>query len=97
MTQNMAVQLVEDYGLPTPPRSLCWMCPNRSDDMWIWMRDNVPEDFEKACNHEKELHEQWDWLWLTKYGVPLADAPLQSSGGRDAQMDIVQYCCSRKG
>ncbi|WP_140918442.1 hypothetical protein [Limnobaculum xujianqingii] len=78
ITQPQSVKLVEDYGLPTPPRSLCWMCPNRSDDMWLWMRDNVPEDFERACLHEREIQKNWPHLWLTKYGVPLATAPISN-------------------
>lgn len=80
ITQEESVQIVEDYGLPTPPRSLCWMCPNRSDEMWSWMRDNVPEDFQKAIEHEKEIQEQWPHLWLTKYGIPLAEAPISEKG-----------------
>jgi len=94
MTKQMAIQCVEDYGFPTPPASLCWMCPNRDDDLWIYMRDHVPDDFKKACLHEKEIQEEWPWLWLTKYGVPLAEAPLTPSGGKNSQMDLVQFCDS---
>jgi hypothetical protein len=71
ITQEECVSIVESLGLPTPPRSLCWMCPNRSNEMWHWMRENVPEDFEKACSHEKEIQQSWSHLWLTKYGQPL--------------------------
>jgi hypothetical protein len=92
MTKQMCIQCVEDYGLPTPPPSLCWMCPNRDDDLWLFMKENVPEDFARACEHEKEIQQKWPWLWLTKYGVPLADAPLKPSGGKGAQLDLVQFC-----
>lgn len=91
MTKQMAIQCVEDYGLPTPPPSLCWMCPNRDDDLWLYMKNHVPEDFQKACEHEKEIQEMWPHLWLTKYGVPLADAPLKPSGGKNTQMDMIQF------
>ncbi len=94
ITKQMAIQFVEDYGLPTPPASLCWMCPNRDDDLWLYMKNHVPEDFKRACEHEKEIQEEWPWLWLTKYGVPLAEAPLIPSGGKHAQMDLVQFCDS---
>lgn len=91
MTKQMAIQCVEDYGLPTPPPSLCWMCPNRDDDLWLYMKEHVPEDFEKACAHEKEIQKTWPHLWLTKYGVPLAEAPLKPSGGNNSQMDLIQF------
>ncbi|CQJ66201.1 hypothetical protein [Yersinia enterocolitica] len=94
LTKQMAIQLVEDYGLPTPPASLCWMCPNRDDDLWLYMKEHVPEDFAKACAHEKEIQKEWPHLWLTKYGVPLAEAPLTASGGKGAQLDLVQFCDS---
>ncbi|EPZ7023450.1 hypothetical protein ACXPJX_000302 [Serratia marcescens] len=94
LTKQMCIQCVEDYGLPTPPASLCWMCPNRDDDLWLFMKENVPEDFQRACEHEKEIQKTWPWLWLTKYGVPLAEAPLKPSGGKGAQMDLVQFCDS---
>ncbi|CAI2005946.1 Uncharacterised protein [Serratia marcescens] len=92
MTKQMCIQCVEDYGLPTPPASLCWMCPNRDDDLWLFMKENVPEDFQRACDHEKEIQKTWPWLWLTKYGIPLGEAPLKPSGGKGTQMDLVQFC-----
>lgn len=94
MTKQMAIQCVEDYGLPTPPASLCWMCPNRDDDLWLFMKNHVPEDFARACAHEKEIQKLWPHLWLTKYGVPLAEAPLKPSGGKNKQMDLIQFCDS---
>ncbi len=94
MTKQMAIQCVEDYGLPTPPASLCWMCPNRDDDLWLYMKNNAPSDFERACQHEKEIQMKWPHLWLTKYGVPLSEAPLTPSGGKNAQMDLIQFCDS---
>jgi len=91
MTKQMAIQCVEDYGLPTPPPSLCWMCPNRDDDLWLYMKNHIPEDFARACEHEKKIQKLWPHLWLTKYGVPLAEAPLKPSGGKNTQMDLVQF------
>lgn len=94
MTKQMAIQCVEDYGLPTPPASLCWMCPNRDDDLWLFMKEHVPADFRKACEHEKEIQKLWPHLWLTKYGVPLDEAPLRNSGGKNTQLDLIQFCDS---
>lgn len=93
ITKQMCIKFVEDYGLPTPPPSLCWMCPNRDDNLWLYMKENVPEDFEKACQHEQEIQKEFPHLYLTKYGVPLKEAPL-TSNSKNAQMDLMLFCDS---
>lgn len=47
--------LVEAAGLPSPPRSSCWMCPHRSEAQWKRLRDEYPEDWEAALAIEAEL------------------------------------------
>ncbi|WP_392562537.1 hypothetical protein RHO12_03375 [Orbus sturtevantii] len=92
ITKQMCIQFVEDYGLPTPPPSLCWMCPNRDDNLWLYMKENCPDDFLKACEHEKEIQKEQPHLYLTKYGVPLSEAPLTKIDGKNSQMDLIQFC-----
>lgn len=79
LSRRDAIQIVENCGLPTPPRSACWMCPNRHDSEWLWMRNNCPEDFRRACEHEREIQIEHPHLWLTKYGVPLETAPFDQN------------------
>lgn len=40
-------------GFPTPPRSACVFCPYHSDSEWRRMRDEEPEEFQKAVEFER--------------------------------------------
>lgn len=68
-----SVELVLDHGWPEPPRSSCFMCPNLRDAEWVEMRDNEPEDFEKAIQFDEELRFLDDHAWLHNSGKPLSE------------------------
>ncbi|EHJ9981337.1 hypothetical protein KB976_000357 [Vibrio parahaemolyticus] len=71
LTRNDCIKIVEAFGLPTPPRSACWMCPNRSDFEWAEMKREMPSEFAKAAEFEKELQKDFPWLWLHQQGIPI--------------------------
>lgn len=73
--RRQCVEIVEKFGWPTPPRSSCWMCPNRSHDEWMHLKHNRPDDWQKAINFEQEIRKGDDAVWLTKSGKPLAELP----------------------
>jgi hypothetical protein len=67
---------IERFGLPKPPKSACWMCPNLSDDEWIEEKELTPNDFSKAVDLDFEIREQdkrngHSGVWLHKDCVPL--------------------------
>ena len=72
MTRGDCIALVKRMGWPEPPRSSCWMCPNKPHSEWQWQKDNAPSDFKKAAEFEKEMQGRDEDLWLTDYGKPLA-------------------------
>lgn len=90
LTRNDCIKIVEEFGLPTPPRSACWMCPNRSQKEWAYMKNNNPEDFQKAVNFEKDLQKDFPWLWLHKDGIPIHLVDFKE----DEQVDMSQTCDS---
>jgi hypothetical protein len=45
----------EEWGLPKPPRSACYFCPQHSDTEWIRLKNEEPEEFKKACIFEKNM------------------------------------------
>jgi hypothetical protein len=51
-TQAMNRADVESWyrreSLPLPPKSACVFCPYQSDQMWLWRKQNHPEDFAAA-------------------------------------------------
>lgn len=91
--REQAIKIVQDYGFNKPPRSICWMCPNRHYDVWQWMKENVPNDFKKAVEFEKQLQIDFPWLWLTKSGVPLESIDFVALSKSDKQIDIFDRYC----
>lgn len=70
-TRREAIALVEALGWPTPPRSACWMCPNKSDNEWRLQRAERPDEFAKAIELEKQIHKRDPDAWLHKSCKPL--------------------------
>jgi hypothetical protein len=60
------IAIVLKAGLPEPPRSSCWMCPNRSDTEWKLLKQNNPADFNKAIKLEKDIRKDNDYIFLSK-------------------------------
>ena len=76
MTRGDCIAMVKRMGWPEPPRSSCWMCPNKSGHEWQWQKENSPKDFERAVQFEKEIQRRDEDLWLTDTGKPLSEADL---------------------
>lgn len=88
MSRGDCVALVKRIGWPEPPRSSCWMCPNKSSHEWQHLKENSPEDFERAAQFEQEIQKGDPDLWLTKEAIPLRE--IDFSGGD--QGDIFSSC-----
>jgi len=43
------------HHYPMPPRSACVFCPYHSDKEWLRLRNDEPEEFERAVQFEKRL------------------------------------------
>ena len=74
MTRGDCIGLVKRMGWPTPPRSSCWMCPNKPKHEWLWQRDNAPEDHKLAIEFEIEMQKEDSAVWLTNSGKPLSES-----------------------
>lgn len=74
MTRGDCIALVKRMGWPEPPRSSCWMCPNKHHHEWEWQRINAPADFQKAIDFEREIQIADEDLWLTDTGKALDEA-----------------------
>ena len=53
ITRQGCIEIIEDAGLPIPPRSSCFFCPFNSVDRWRWLYENHPELYEKAMALEE--------------------------------------------
>ncbi len=91
--REQAIKIVEEHGLPEPPRSACWMCPNRHDDEWQWMQENVPGDMISAIEFEKNLQKDFPWLWLHRSGKPIGEIDFKAESRSDKQIDMFEKYC----
>ena len=55
-----------------PPKSACVFCPYQSASRWIAMRDDAPEDFERACRVDEAI----------RYGISGTEEPLSLHSSR---------------
>lgn len=75
--RDECINLVQLAGLPTPPRSACWMCPYRSNEEWRHIRDRYPNEWAKAIALEEMIQKKDSRdgrLYLHKSRVPLQEA-----------------------
>ncbi|MEU6015088.1 phosphoadenosine phosphosulfate reductase [Streptomyces sp. NPDC058316] len=71
--------IIAEAGLPVPPKSACFFCPFRTVEAWKQQRRNEPELFAKSVQLEATLNVRReaigrDAAYLTRFGLPLADA-----------------------
>jgi hypothetical protein len=58
VTRDECIAEVLSLGLPEPPKSSCWMCPNRRDVEWIEQQYEAPVDHEKAIILDRMIREK---------------------------------------
>jgi len=88
MTRQDCIDLVVEMGWGIPPRSSCWMCPFRTDNEWLHLLENYPDDFYKAVNLEKELQERDPNVYFHRSNTPLNMVSFKSG-----QQDIFDASC----
>jgi hypothetical protein len=55
MGRRDCLKWMKAHGYPEPPRSACIYCPFKSDKEWRKLRDEEPEEFNRAIKFEKDL------------------------------------------
>jgi hypothetical protein len=78
MRRPECVKLVTSIGLPTPPKSSCWMCPHMQNEQWVQLKRNHPDHWKKAVEVDTLIRERDErgGLFLHRSLVPLAEADL---------------------
>jgi hypothetical protein len=59
MSREDCFKWMEGKGYPAPPRSSCVFCPFHADAEWLRLRNEEPEEFERAVEFEKKMHEAY--------------------------------------
>jgi hypothetical protein len=71
--------IIQQAGLPVPPKSSCFFCPFTRPQEWITLKEQHPALFEKAVEiedaiNEKRLHLAKDGMFLHRTKRPLREA-----------------------
>lgn len=79
LNRGDCVRIIQEAGLPIPPKSSCWFCPFHTLKVWQRMHDDEPELFGQAVELERTLNrrraeDQRDACWLSGALIPLDQA-----------------------
>lgn len=55
MRRSDCHQWLKQNGFPEAPRSACTFCPYHKNDYWRYLKNNYPEEFEKACDFDEKI------------------------------------------
>ena len=73
LSRKDCVQNIKDAGWPMPLRSSCVICPLRTKFEWLRLKVDCPEDFERACDIEREIQRVAPGIFLTPQCRPLRE------------------------
>lgn len=82
MHREDTTRYLTEAGLPPPPKSACYQCAFKSDALWMGLKHNDPEAFEKACVFDDKLRSRADHkvlsqlegqVWLHSSARPLRE------------------------
>lgn len=74
MDRNACIDYIAKTGWPEPPRSSCIICGQQSDGEWWKMRMTQREDFERACEIERQIQSVAPEVYLHRSCKPLGEA-----------------------
>jgi hypothetical protein len=93
--RHECVQDIIAFGLPEPPKSACWMCPNRNNAEWLQQFTQAQDDHAKAIALDAEIRERdaLKSVYLHRSVLPLADADFSLSNEPRTMFDeCANYC-----
>jgi len=86
MSRDDCLSWMVKNGYPEPPRSACRFCPFHSDYEWRRLKEDFPDEWEKAVSFEKSLHGQYQKQnaligtpYLHNSLVPLSEVELKDT------------------
>lgn len=87
-SRDGCIKLIQEYGWPKAPKSSCWMCPNRRDAQWIHLRDNRPNEFQKAVDFDLALRERKPDAFLHESRTPLGEVIFKQANENHGQLTL---------
>lgn len=77
LSRSACHRIIANAGLPPPPKSACYFCPNTKLAEWQRMRQERPDLFSKAAELEESLNSRAErdvYVSLTRTNIRLSDA-----------------------
>jgi hypothetical protein len=91
--------IYEQHDLATPKKSSCYFCPYHSDQYWLDLKKNHPEEFEKAVDFDKKIRDMSmkgvdNKIYLHRSCQPLDEVDFKArvSGG-EGQKSMFEGSC----
>jgi hypothetical protein len=60
LSRSECSRIIQQAGLPQPPKSSCWFCPFHRLGEWAQMKRSDPELFARAVDVERQINEKRD-------------------------------------
>jgi hypothetical protein len=96
-TRKNCLDVIQDAGLPAPPKSACWFCPFHRNDDWKELRASHPDLFQKSVELERHLNERRanlgkDNIFFSSRRKPLDEAYLDDDSSAPDTACESGYC-----
>lgn len=87
---DACLAIIRAAGLPEPHNSSCWMCPNKKNAQWRFIRDNYPQRWAEAIQMDEliRVNAEHSTVYLHHSRVPLSQANL----GEEENKAVVKQC-----
>lgn len=73
LSRKDCVDVIKRAGWEMPIRTSCVFCPNRTDFEWLRLMYECPDDFQRACAVEEEIHKTHPNVFLHSSCRPLRE------------------------
>lgn len=89
------IAYVEALGIGTPPRSACYFCPYKSNAEWRHLKNNSPEDWDRAVKFDRLIRTSVSPNLTSEFFVHRSRTPLEHAdlGETDAGEYSMQDEC----
>lgn len=87
--------VIEQFGLPVPPRSACKICPNRDDEEWLRQKIEAPEDHQYAIEFDEAIRrdDPQHAVYLHRDRVPFRLANIETPKAKTPMEKLcANYC-----
>lgn len=92
MSRRDCVRVIEQAGLPVPPKSSCWFCPFKRTVEWQTMRREQPDLFDRAVALEQRINDKRQSLGKDAVYLHRSLHPLDQAIGIQLAFEYDDHC-----